>query len=155
MLHVTLTTLHNQLDLGEQLLKKKLEERQDDRTRQISGHSMRLHGGRPGRTRQRRLSSSDGKFCFPSTHHINLTSMSMNFPNISTFSLFLCNSPQIFLCLAHVDNPKHKWSNQMSVDESSSSVYTPNLLRMRQKIVTIAEGNSHLSLFCDCPCVHL
>lgn len=61
MLHVTLTTLHNQMGLGEQLLKKKFEE---DRMRQVSGHSMRLHGGRPGKLRQRRLSSSDGKlFC--------------------------------------------------------------------------------------------
>lgn len=62
MLQVTLSTLHHQMGLGEQLLKKKLEERQDERTRQVSGHSMRLHGGRPGRMRQRRLSSSDGEF---------------------------------------------------------------------------------------------
>ncbi len=63
------------MGLGEQLLKRvsplklnlisafqKFEERSDDRMRQVSGHSMKLHGGRPGKLRTRRLSSSDGMF---------------------------------------------------------------------------------------------
>lgn len=62
LLHVTLTTLHQHLGLGEQLLRRKLDERADDRARQASGggHSFRVKQQQQ-RFRQRRLSSSDGE----------------------------------------------------------------------------------------------
>uniref|UniRef100_A0A7E4V292 Neuropathy target esterase sws n=1 Tax=Panagrellus redivivus TaxID=6233 RepID=A0A7E4V292_PANRE len=58
LLHVTMTTLHQYLGLGEELIKKRLDDRPlDEKHRNISGHSMRLTGR--SRPRQRRLSSSD------------------------------------------------------------------------------------------------
>uniref|UniRef100_A0A915CP12 Cyclic nucleotide-binding domain-containing protein n=1 Tax=Ditylenchus dipsaci TaxID=166011 RepID=A0A915CP12_9BILA len=45
LLHVTMTTLHEHLGLGEELLKSRLDEKSfDDRHRNISGHSMKLIG---------------------------------------------------------------------------------------------------------------
>ncbi|KAI6202346.1 hypothetical protein M3Y96_00938500 [Aphelenchoides besseyi] len=66
LLHVALTTLHQHLGLGEKLLKRKLDDKFDDRTRHVSGHSMRIHGKAP-RSRQRRLSSSDAHMDVPRT----------------------------------------------------------------------------------------
>ena len=67
LLHVTMTTLHQYLGLGEELIKKQLDERPlDEKHRNVSGHSMRITAGRL-RPRQRRLSSSDAKNEFIST----------------------------------------------------------------------------------------
>uniref|UniRef100_A0A914XUJ3 Uncharacterized protein n=1 Tax=Panagrolaimus superbus TaxID=310955 RepID=A0A914XUJ3_9BILA len=67
LLHVTMTTLHQYLGLGEELIKKRMEERVfDEKQRNFSVHSMRITAGRL-RPRQRRLSSSDAKNEFIST----------------------------------------------------------------------------------------
>ncbi|KAE9551779.1 hypothetical protein FO519_005016 [Halicephalobus sp. NKZ332] len=58
LLHVTMTTLHHYLGIGEELVKKRIDEPTlDEKHRNISGHSMRLMGH--SRPKQRRLSSSD------------------------------------------------------------------------------------------------
>lgn len=67
LLHVTMTTLHQYLGLGEELIKKRMDERVfDEKQRNFSVHSMRITAGRL-RPRQRRLSSSDAKNEFIST----------------------------------------------------------------------------------------
>ncbi|CAD5222713.1 unnamed protein product [Bursaphelenchus xylophilus] len=58
LLQVTLTTLNQHLGLGEELMKRKLDDKFDDRGRHISGQSVRGNKHRP-QLRQRRMSSSD------------------------------------------------------------------------------------------------
>jgi len=64
LLHVTMTTLHQHLGLGEELLRRRVDDRQgvgdptqEFRNRNASGHSMKVVG--KFRPRHRRLSSSD------------------------------------------------------------------------------------------------
>ncbi|CAD5217297.1 unnamed protein product [Bursaphelenchus okinawaensis] len=58
LLQVTLTTLNQHLGLGEELLKRRLDDKFDDRHRHVSGQSVRGNKNRP-QLRQRRMSSSD------------------------------------------------------------------------------------------------
>uniref|UniRef100_A0AC34Q9K7 Uncharacterized protein n=1 Tax=Panagrolaimus sp. JU765 TaxID=591449 RepID=A0AC34Q9K7_9BILA len=57
LLHVTMTTLHQYLGIGEEMVRKRLDERQVDEKRHSMGHSVRLVG--LARPKQRRASSSD------------------------------------------------------------------------------------------------